>query len=770
MPDWTKVNIPVELKQRISCLTGLSAHFAAVALLFLLIGCELPSKPDFLTEQRYSVPIVKNVSYSFLGGREAIIDTTTSDFSNLFTVDPDGLVRLGVTMDVNFGSFKDVIPEVNVDPLTVDTQINDLVPDISGRAATSFAELTGLDPEMLPPGTFIPGATLPPFDLELDMDDLADLVTREGSLKITVQNKLGISLQSMEVRFRTQNEFVGSAGFISDFEHDETRSVLIAFSDGELVNVPLFAVITLSWQAQQTMAYPDLLAVTDVEVSNFRVERATARFKNQRVNRQFLSEVPSDKFRFDQPDDFVELDELHVSLRDFRNSTDLDFESIIVSIPDIQLRSPRGVFMPQDTVVIHFDAQHLLKRAQHPSNIDGVSFDVTLRNVRLRAPGNQVRANVVGITENTTFAPEGDRVRTVNADEGITGLVFFEVSGVQRVRGTVLPRMVNLNNAPDYILDLADPEVRIESNVNDLKKFSEKIQNMFVDQPELILNYSTNAGGENLVYAAILGFNEAGEYRFLSGKQGTDMEVTAADTVSGLVRNGIPLDASQLVKLRITGESDGDANDKQVFFTEENSTIREFLSILPVSIHVIAKSLINYNEQRVSVQTPILLDTELSADIPITLISPDGSPALISDTLDVYFPELPGEREAYNFSHGVLFVTYSNELPLNIQLELAFLDEENDLVSLVPFSDQPSIVIDPAPANSSGFSTSPQINMMQVELNEEQLRDLWRSRRVDLLARLLPKENHAASLRAEDKVELTISGDFNVVLRVGGNP
>lgn len=116
-----------------------------LVILFLsvagLSACELPSRPNFQTEHRYTIPLINSVSYQFLGGSGAIIDTTSADFENLFSVDPDGLVRLGVEVAFSMGSLKNAIPEVQVDPLTVNSQIEDLLPDISGSAVTSFAAL-----------------------------------------------------------------------------------------------------------------------------------------------------------------------------------------------------------------------------------------------------------------------------------------------------------------------------------------------------------------------------------------------------------------------------------------------------------------------------------------------------------------------------------------------------------------------------------------------------------------------------------------------------
>ena len=55
-----------------------------------ILGCELPNKPDFKTSQKVETPLLLNKEYQFLGaGNSVLIDTTTSNFDSLFTVDGD---------------------------------------------------------------------------------------------------------------------------------------------------------------------------------------------------------------------------------------------------------------------------------------------------------------------------------------------------------------------------------------------------------------------------------------------------------------------------------------------------------------------------------------------------------------------------------------------------------------------------------------------------------------------------------------------------------
>lgn len=746
--------------------TGLCAGIL-VMLMVLLHACEMPSKPDFLTEQRHTIPLLNSLSYSFLGGSNAIIDTTSADFENLFRVAADGLVTLGVSTDFDIGSLDDSIPDIDIASLTIDTDITEIEPFLSGSAVTDFGSFTGLDPSLFAPGTPIPAGIISSFDLELDMEDLIELITLEGEVEATLENQLGFTIDELVFRFRTQSGFVGSTAAIHNFAHGETRSVKISFTQGEVIDIPFFAVLSASWSDQNMVAEPDELFVRNVENDNFRVESATARFVSQTVSTQMVSQVSEDDFIFETEDDFVDVEKILVSFEALRNEIDLDFESLVVSVPNMLFRGPDGNFSPQDSVVIIFEPSQLPRRASHPSNIDGISFDIMLEDVRVSAPGNTVVSNVVAKTENTVEGTPGDRIRTVTSEDRFTGTVNFDVQEIGQVRGIVAPRVVNLNDAPDYLLDLADPEIRIETNIDDLRQFSRRIENLNIDNPELVLNYSTNVAASNVVYAAILGVSESGEQRFLSGLPGSPFFVAPDDTLSGLLFNGVPVPHDQLIKIPIAPQQ-GRTGDEQVFFTTENSTVSSFLSILPTDIFFIGKALINPDGERVVVERPISLDSELSLTIPISLSTEYGEPARISDTFDLDLSDLPQEGADLELTSGSLLIQYDNAFPVAFDFEFSFLDALGEVITQVPADGQPPVRIQGAPVSGGGFSVGTENNILEVSLTESQLRNLWQTERVQLRGGLLTTDTQTVSLRATDQITFNMRGTFVLTIKVGG--
>lgn len=100
-------------------------------LLYLTVGvlitsCETPGTPDFTLEHRVSSPLLAEKSFQFIGGSNAMIDTTSADLDSLFAIDPDGLVSLSQEFELNLGSFDDAIPAIDVDPSSFESSIGEI--------------------------------------------------------------------------------------------------------------------------------------------------------------------------------------------------------------------------------------------------------------------------------------------------------------------------------------------------------------------------------------------------------------------------------------------------------------------------------------------------------------------------------------------------------------------------------------------------------------------------------------------------------------------
>lgn len=69
-----------------------------ISLCVTLAGCEMPSKPDFSIEHSVQVPLLTK-QLPFLGGPNALVDTSRSGLLNIFDIKDNGVVRFTTLTD-----------------------------------------------------------------------------------------------------------------------------------------------------------------------------------------------------------------------------------------------------------------------------------------------------------------------------------------------------------------------------------------------------------------------------------------------------------------------------------------------------------------------------------------------------------------------------------------------------------------------------------------------------------------------------------------------
>lgn len=738
-----------------------------ISILFsiFLISCETPSKPSFQLEQSFSIPLISEVSYVFLGSTGAIIDTTKSDFQDIFVVDPNGLVRLGVDIDFDIGSFDSALPDPSVNPFNIDASIDELLPDIQGSGKTDFQSITGLDPSLVPTGSPLPGASASGVPIPLDMNDFRRAETTGGTMKLTFRNELGFDIDLLEFFFESNGNQVGTTLAISEFIHGSTASGTVEFLDGEIIEIPLAVVVNVTWPSQTTKDEPGELVVLSIDNDDLKFRNARAVFPPQEISERFETLIDETEFSFSSQGDFVRINEGVISFSELKNSIDIDIDELIISFPTILTESSPGVYLPSDSLVVTLTGQNRIRRASHPSNNNGISFDISVNNIQVTAPDNKIVVHVAGRTEDTSIATPGDRSRTINEGDGITGEVTFNILDTGSARGLVQPRIINLNDTDDYLLDIMNPDVRIESNIEDIRSISERIQNLELVNPELSLHFTSNIGLETRIYGAIMGVNTNGEAVMLAGAPGTSFFVSPSDTISGLLRNGSPIPNSELVAINIA-EASLNGSTQTITFSSDNTNIREFVSNLPVEIFFIGKGLLNPNSKTGSVATPIEIESNLSMDVPITLATRDGNPASFTDTLSVSLSDLPSDNDDNTITEAILRISYGNRIPIKFNVELNFLDEEDGFITRVPEAGDAPIRLFAAPVNQNGFSSGTEENVLVITLNEEQLNTLNKTEKLLITGQLLTSDNQSVSVRSIDTLRLGISASFKTRVRV----
>jgi hypothetical protein len=149
---------------------------SAIAVL-LFVQCETPDDPNFNLSQQFETPLIAESRFQFLGDKNALIDTTSEDLSDLFSVDGENLITITKQETFDFEDLNDAIPEIDVAPTQFETQVGEIVltdfssTDQNGNLGeANFDNLTGVG-VAAQEGDLIPGAQSPfPVNIDLDTD------------------------------------------------------------------------------------------------------------------------------------------------------------------------------------------------------------------------------------------------------------------------------------------------------------------------------------------------------------------------------------------------------------------------------------------------------------------------------------------------------------------------------------------------------------------------------------------------------------------------
>jgi hypothetical protein len=380
--------------------------------IIFMVACERPSAPNFSLEQQNNIPILKNITYEFLGGKGALVDTTNSSFEDLFLVDPDGTVRIVQELDFEIGALDDVIPEIEVDPITIESAIGDIVIDnfsaefsseigvielaaeeadaqnaevgtfnaeFSGSGTASYEEVTGNNPNTVPLGTPIPAGESNDILIQLEVGDFQEAEIESGAIRIVFRNELGFDINTMTSRLLTDGNQISNTSVINGVNHNGEAEIIFPFTAGDVLKVPLAFEVRVGWLAQNTQAEAGNLIVREASDDNLIVSSATA---------------------------------------------DIPQQVIAPSTPDIEINNPNFEFAILETVT---DANMnrirvtLVNQTQLPltnSTFNGLPT-LTLRN----SDGNVLDAE-------QPFAIDGD-ANAVSLNPGVTGIAEFNLSGAK---------------------------------------------------------------------------------------------------------------------------------------------------------------------------------------------------------------------------------------------------------------------------------------------------------------------------------------------------
>ena len=619
--------------------------------------------------------------------------------------------------------------------------------------------------------------------------DFVNAEVEEGELRLVIRNESNIPLVIDELRFFNAESFKAKntgrvfqqgsdIGEINNVEIPPQTSVteIVALDGVGISNRISYDGLASSpgTESPETVFSTDLI-ITDLDGS-VQLSSASSVLDPQDFSTSGEVEISEDDFILASMDHYVEIASGMLRIGDIVNEIDLDIDTLIISFPNIRADSDgTGTYAPADSLSFEFIGENRIRRGSD-QHLGQPEVEQSLENVRIFAPGNKLEYNVVAITENTRNAVGDDTVRTVEASNRFIANVNIEDLEIRTAFGNVQTRVELLNDdeGDDGVIDLYNDNEAEVTEFEDLDEISDRISGIHLANPGFDLIYDTNLGVKGTIIAAIVGIDKNGDEVYLSGKPGSDLEVTEEDDYQNLVSRGSQIDRSDLVKFEVDpvtqiGEV---ARSRVVRFDSESSNVADFLSNLPKEIRFIGKVVANPDGGEGFIVDPIEFNTNMGIDIPINLSTAEGSPASIEDTVSVDLSDLPSPDDDPGLSEMTLYVTYENGLPFRTGFDLMFLDEQGRVLTTA--AGQPVETLDfeihGAQVDAvSRFVSQPHGDVAEITLTGEQLDYLYQTRKIKLLGELATSRDDISGevkLRASDSITLKISASFKTALRV----
>jgi hypothetical protein len=721
----------------------------------LFIQCERPSAPDFKTNQTIEIPVIQKRSFQFIGiDKNALIDIRNPDFADLFKVDvEDNFVTLSFEEDFDFGDLEDAIPVLDADPISVDAEVGEIQlsefssqgEDDGSLGSASFEQLTGFSPALFPAGTPVPAGGSPfPVNISLDTDYFISATIKSGSLFVRIRNQLGLDLDVLSLDLRSGSNVIGNIVF-SNLEHDDAETQSLAIPDGtvlEDINVD----VEIIWAAQNMQDEPDELIIRDVGGSNLFASQVVAVIGAQDFSTSGFSVMDDAEFLFETANDFIQLNSGELRINQLVNNMGIGIDVFRISFPDIRT-SP---YTAADSLVISFENANRIEANSILENLI-----VNLANTRIYAEGNVIDYNVYALTEDRQSG-EGSQAVTINETDDVIAEIQISNLVIGRVEGTVIKRTINLNDEDPITgnIDLFNDDQANIIEVDGLEDLSENLEGLEFTEASLGITYNTNIGVEASIIGSFVGITATGDRFYLRGLPGSGFHVQAGE-VDNLTANGVPLSTNQLIKFNLDTSPDGNLTPGSISFNKDNTNITEFLNRLPTEIRFVGVAIINENNQRGIIVNPVRFDPFISVDIPLSIQTLEA--ATYSDTLKLDLSDLPDDDDDLVIDEGRLQLTYTNALPLRVDLEFNFLDENNNIVTRSPLPGEQPHRFNAAPVDAvTRYVTNGVDGTIGINLNREQLRLLRQTRNLELNAYMLTTDGQVVKIRSIDSIGLGI--------------
>ncbi|WP_103663724.1 hypothetical protein [Gracilimonas amylolytica] len=734
----------------------------------LLSACEMPDDPNFRTSHRIEAPVMYNKTFQFMGqGSNVLIDTTSSDFDSLFSVDGDNFITISKQEDFDFGDLNDAIPEVDVTPTTFDTEIGEIeIGSFSSGSGgnlgeASFQEITGLNPALFSAGTPIPGGQTPtPVNIQVgaNTDYFVSATIKNGSVELTLTNDLGFDIDAADIDLRSGSTVITTTTF-NNVTHGSNVSGQFVFDNGDVLQ-DLNVDVSVTWSAQTSQDNPGSLIVDSLEGVDLVASEVEAAVEAQTFESSDVTTLDNTEFQFTEAAHYVELQSGDLMISEIINNLDITIENMTISFPGIRT----APYAEGDSLVIVYNgATEITRNGSAPAR----SMD--LSGYRIFAEGNQVEYKISAQTENTQEG-SGSETRVISETDNVAATVSINNLQIAEAFGVIVSKEVLLgdddpNNGVDQLDLYNDTEAEL-TEIDGLEDLSDKLDGIEFTEPTISIDYTTNLEVGATVYGAFLGINSNNEVIYLTGDAGSEYEVTTQ--VPGLNANGVALEPEDLIKFDI----DTNTGSGSINFDASNTNVDDFLNNLPDQIRFIGKAMVNENNEAGTVTSPIEFEPTINVNIPLALRTTQA--ATFTDTTDQDLGDLPSTQNGDDsrLTEGRIIIDYTNGIPLEIDLEVTFMDENYTPITSIPISGDELKLMASGIDQGTQFANAPSSGSMQIVLNESQLEQLYQTRYLEISAWLLTTDTNSdgvgddVRIRTTDAITLSVSADLSIETEV----
>lgn len=469
-----------------------------------------------------------------------------------------------------------------------------------------------------------------------------------------------------------------------------------------------------------------------------------------------------DDVTFDPGTDFIELKQGTLEIAELVNELDLSLSTLQLSLPAFRL-PPYG---PADSLVIRFEGStddpgaNKFRGIAAKSSLQNLAVD--LADVRIYPDGSQLTYNVAATSEaasKTSVLDVADRIR---ASIGATDLTLRHVAATLDPFSVAMTEDVD----GDDRLDLLSDEEAVVSEFGDFSALSDRLAGgLQIEGSALTFSLTTNLTTDIDFYAAIVGTTAGGERVFLGGRG--DYAVAPSDSLVGsFTMGGVPLQADQLIRFRITGaDSPDQPHTNTIVLSADNSAVDAFVSKLPESLRFVGKAVVGGNG-RVELREPFELGAAVQANIPLNI----GGVFTMQDTLSTDmegFADLTNPDETVTVEEAALMLSYDNGIPLGIDTRLDVVDAQGEVLLTLPNTEAGTLRLDAAPVDDAGVATGQTAGEMEFPISQDDLRTLSSGEQILLRMTVAPPAEQVARLRATDRIRLSLKGNIRLNVQAG---